>query len=507
MKIMMGIIAGCLASFFIVGGCAHQPDSESQTVYDKWQVKAKSARGYSPSPKRRTVSVGPDGVTDGSAAVAEATVAAQMRPLPQDPISINMTDIDVSVLLRALAKAANQNIIINEKVKGRANISIEQAPWDKVFTGILNTHGLTYRWEGDIIRIMTLDDLEAALKREEQKQDLRIAGPVTTRVLRIDYAEAGKMKTNLESFLSKDRSGKSIGSVMVDEHTNSLIVQALPEDIEEMLTLVAELDRPTPQILIEAHIVEATKNTAMELGVQWGGVYTNALDGGRTYTVGSGLASKESNAINIPSGSFASNFPASIGQGAGMTLGFLVNSLDGNILAAQLSALQKEGRANILSNPSITTLDNQVAIFESGREIPYQSVDGNGTPKTEFKKAVLLLEVTPHVIDGDALKMKIKTTKDEVDTLSTSTTPPIITKRAETTVILYDGQTTVIGGLNKEQEGGSESGVPGLKDIPLIGWLFKGTDSSSDMEDVLIFITPHILKRHIGGDTRVVPSN
>ena len=502
MKIMMRFFAGCLVLSLVMGGCAHQQSAERQTIFDKWQVKAKSARGYSPSAKRRTVAVGPEGVVDGKAAIAGTDMqpVAPMRPLPTDPISINMTGIDVSVLLRALANTANQNIIINEKVKGNTNISIEKAPWNQVFEGILNTHGLTYRWEGDIIRIMTIDDLDAALKREEQRQDLRSVAPLTTRVLRIDYAEAGKMKSNLESFLTRNKSGKTIGSVMVDEHTNSLIIQALPEDIEEMMPLVAELDRPTPQILIEAHIVEATKNTALDLGVQWGGQYSVDSKNNK-YTIGSGLASTEANAINIPSGGFGVNFPANIGTGAGMTVGFLLDSLDGtNQLAAQLSALQTEGRLNILSNPSITTLDNQKAIFESGREIPYQSVDGNGTPKTEFKKAVLLLEVTPHVINGEALKLKIKTTKDEVDTASSSNTPPIITKRAETTVILYDGQTTVIGGLNKESEGGSESGVPGLKDIPILGVLFRGMGNTSDMEDVLIFITPHILKQHIGGD-------
>jgi type IV pilus assembly protein PilQ len=501
MKLMTWFSAGCLVCSLLIGGCVHQQSTERQTSYEQWQVKAKSARGYSPSPKRRTVSVGPEGVVDGMADATTDVTPEPARPLPTDLISINMTDIDVSVLLRALAKAANQNIIINEKVTGRANISIEKAPWDQAFNGILNTHGLTYRWEGDILRIMTLEDLEAALKREEQKQDLRSVGPLSTRVLRIDYAEAGKLKDNLETFLSKNRAGNRIGSVMVDEHTNSLIVQALPEDIQEMLPLVAELDRPTPQILIEAHIVEASKGTAMDLGIQWGGQYKNTLDSGNNFTVGSGRAQTDANTINIPSGGFASNFPANIGQGAGMTIGFLVESLDGNVqLAAQLSALQNEGRLNILSNPSITTLDNQIAVFASGREVPYQSVDGNGTPKTEFKKAELLLEVTPHVINGEALKLKINTKKDEVDTSDVFTIPPIITKRAETTVILYDGQTTVIGGLNKETDANSEAGVPVLKDIPVMGWLFKGTSSDREFEDVMIFITPHILKQHIGGD-------
>jgi hypothetical protein len=181
----------------------------------------------------------------------------------------------------------------------------------------------------------------------------------------------------------------------------------------------------------------------------------------------------------------------------GMNIGYVAENVGKNILAIQLSALQTEGRLNILSSPSITTLDNQSAIFESGMEVPYSTEVELGVYKTEFKKAVLSLEVTPHVIDEKTLKMKIKTNKDEVDPTSAGDIPRIITKRAETTVILFDGQTTVIGGLSKESTADSKSSVPGLSDIPLLGWLFRGTKSEKTMEEVLIFITPHILGQRI----------
>ena len=492
-------IAWLLTAFLVVSliaaGCNRPAKVRNEKMFEKWQVKAKESTGFSPEARRRSVAIGIGDKTEGGKPVVPA---APPRPLPDDLISISMTDIDVAVLLRALAKAANQNIIINEKVQGRANISIEKAPWSQVFSGVLNTHGLTYRREGDIIRIMTIDDLEAALRREEQKKDLRSISPLLTRIVRIDYADAAAMQGNLASFLSKDKAGQPIGSVLVDTHTNSLILRALEEDIELMLPLAAELDKPTPQVLIEAHIVEARKETAIELGVQWGGQYTTS-DANRSYTVGAGSAIEGSNQIDIPSGNFGINFPANIGQGAGMTIGFLVQALDGsNQLAAQLSALQQENKLNILSTPSITTVDNQKAVFETGEEVPYQSVDGNGTPKTEFKDAVLRLDVTPHVIDGEALKLKIVTNKDEVDR-SRPGVPSILTKRAETTVILYDGQTTVIGGLTESQSSDFESGVPGLKDVPVLGMFFKGYEDQENMQDVLIFITPHILKQHVGG--------
>ena len=202
-----------------------------------------------------------------------------------------------------------------------------------------------------------------------------------------------------------------------------------------------------------------------------------------------------------PTSGFAVNFPATLASGAGLTLGMAIEEVGSHLLAVQLSALQQEGKLNILSSPSITTLDNQSAIIESGDEVPFQTVE-NGEVNIEYKKAVLSLEVTPHVIEGDTLKLNILTSKDELDfTRTVSGNPTVITKKAETNVILYDGQTTVIGGLNKETRNETDSGVPGLQDIPVLGYLFKGSGRSNKMEDVLIFITPHILGERGGQAT------
>ena len=170
-----------------------------------------------------------------------------------------------------MAKAAGQNIMINEKVAGKANINITEAPWDQVFLGILKTHGLSYSWEGDIIRIMTADDMEQDLKKAAQKKNFRLGGPQITRVVKINYTEAKQLRANLEKFLSKNHEDKPLGSVMVDEHTNSLIIQAIRPDAELMMALIEQLDRPTSQVLIEAHIVEATKNN-----LPWSWVFNGA---------------------------------------------------------------------------------------------------------------------------------------------------------------------------------------------------------------------------------------
>ena len=264
----------------MIGGCAQKKDIKKDPFFDKWKIKAESSRGHSPS--YRKTAEKPPTVTkpefSTTAVPPEVKPAAEPeKQLPTTPVSMKMHDIEVTVLLRALAKAADQNIMINEKVKGKANINISKAPWDQVFKGLLRTHGLTYSWEGDIIRIMTIEDMAQDLKRETQKLGFRLVAPLTTQVLKVNYSEAAKLKANLEKFLTLNAEGKPIGSIMVDEHTNSLIIQAIQRISMPCFRLLTELDRPTHQILIEAHIVEATKDTARELGVQWGGLSHNGF--------------------------------------------------------------------------------------------------------------------------------------------------------------------------------------------------------------------------------------
>jgi type IV pilus assembly protein PilQ len=260
------------------------------------------------------------------------------------------------------------------------------------------------------------------------------------------------------------------------------------------------LDRPTPQILIEAHIIETTSRTARELGIQWGGLYYNP---GQNYWV----APNAMNAINNvkpgsgetvnPGAGSGINFPADLTNatqaGTGMFLGLIGQNSNG-ILSVQLSALEEEGKLNILSSPSITTLDNLKALIQSGDQVPIPVVEDNDV-EIIYKSALLSLEVTPHVIQGNTLKLDIITTKDEVDfSRRVQNYPTIISKKAATNVILYDGQTTVIGGLKKNTSRDREAGIPWLRQVPLLGYLFKGEGISDQMEEILIFITPYILK-------------
>jgi type IV pilus assembly protein PilQ len=340
------------------------------------------------------------------------------RPLPNQKITMKMKDIDVAVLLRALSRVAKQNIMVSDKVTGKININITEAPWSQVFRSILRTQGLTYAWEGGIIRVMTVEDMETELKRESQRRDLMTVQPLESRIIQVNYAEAARLQENLENFLSLNREGAKIGSVMVDGHTNSIIVQAIRSDISKIAAVVQRLDRPTSQILIEAHIVETTSETARDLGIQWGGLW-KGTSGDQNLWLGPGVVPggedtlfTDRNDPNpgvpiefLPPISNMFNFPADL-EGAGMTLGFLFQDLGNLVLSMQLQALEQEGRLNILSSPSITTLENQPALIESGSKVPIQTVE-DGEVNIEYVDAVLKLEVTPHVINNETLKLKI----------------------------------------------------------------------------------------------------
>ncbi len=543
-KIALGFVFFSLI-FTLFAGCAGKKSEKKDLFFEKWKIKAEQSKGFSPSARRRAINLPEKAMEEKAkqeAVSPEISEAVEPeKPFPTKKISMNMHNVELAVLLRALARVADQNVMINQNVKGKAKINIQNAPWDQVFRGILSTHGLIYAWEGDIIRIITLEDinhdleiLNADLKKVSARREYELGieslkaravmlEPLVTKVLHIKYADPKTLRDNLWKFLKSGRVGSTQlgvygettvqgttaakgvvsapvrGAILVDPHTNSLMIQAIQSDIERLLPLIEELDRPTRQILIEAHIVETSRQTARELGIQWGGLYHKG-DGGDNYWITPGANSTGITGQTLSSGvdptsGMAVNFPAALADGTGLTLGYVAEEIGKNVLSVQLSALQKEGKINILSCPSITTLDNQMAVIESGKEIPYMITTGENVGDIEYKDVVIKLEVTPYVIDEKTLKLKILTKKDDLDWgNAVGGNPAINKKKAETNVVLFDGQTTVIGGLSKENIDDSESGIPWLKDMPVLGYLFKGTSKSNTMEDVLIFITPHILE-------------
>lgn len=551
------ILIVALVGLLLISGCNTLGKKEATPdKFEKWRIMAEDSKGHTPDPRRYDLELeedNPEQIVPQVVSEVKPRIK-ETRTLPDMPVTMRMHDVSVPVLLRTLARAADVNIMINESVTGQAKINITNIPWNQAFEGLLTTYGLTYEWAGQILRVITVEDLnkdialmEARQKFEKSRKEHSIAmlemaneevrlDPLVSRIVKINYSDLAPLRANIEAYLlagrkdmeegdsgSKKKEGGMRGAILMDESTNSLIVQASRKDLKKIMPIIQKLDRPTEQILIEAHIVEANSDTAKELGVQWGGLGLesngdkNSWIGGPVGNFDSSLVQSSEDAtddvpagtpiIHLPGIGNALNFPSSADAGKagwqGMTLGLLHEKIGNHMLYAQLTALQQEGKLNILSKPSITTMDHRKAVIESGKEVPFQTIEDDEV-EIEWKKAVIKLEVIPHVVDKDVIRLEILTHKDELDwSHPVAGNPTIITKNAETEVSLYDGQTTVIGGLNKEKAQEGEAGVPYLKDIPGLGKLFRSNSKSQDMEELLIFITPHILKKKSAGTEKL----
>ena len=505
------IVIVCFMLIFLMGCSGDLKRTKKDPFFEKWSTLAEKSQGHSPeaSPKKINLTTSPENKLQTEAVKEEAA-----RKLPTKPINLTMRQADLKAVLRAMAKAVNRPILVKNDLKGDVSVDFRQVPWDQAFTGLLKAHGLSYVWEGNLVRVMTSEDLERELKQKVQQRDIQWVEPLMDPVIiKIDYTDAKKLEQTLKGFLTTDKDGKTRGSVVLDEHSNSIIISSTARDMARMIPIIEKLDKPTPQVLIKANIVETTKGTARDLGMMWGGMYRGNLGGTNHYiTPGgtNGVIDPVTNALTytptqqkgISAEGFASNFPIpNIASAAGAgSLGLMIGTLGGNLLEVQLQALQQDNRLNILSSPSITTLDNQKAFTENGERVPFTTLESNSggapTQTTKFEDVVLRLEITPHVIDGKNLKMTISVKKDEVDMTRKSSLgdPFIIKKKTETVLIVRDGETIVISGLTKQRISDSTAGWPLLKDIPVLGYLFKADNKNEAMEEVLIFITPHILQ-------------
>jgi type IV pilus assembly protein PilQ len=509
-----GLTAVLLASVLIFGCAAEQKMAQKDPFFEKWSTMAETSQGHSVAPRERILGI-PDQILEETKEAREERAASAAKELPKQLVSLKMRQADIKTILRSLAQIVDLNILVKNEIKGEMTIDFKDVPWNQVFNSLLRTQNLTYAWERDILRVMTLDDMEQDLKRKTQEAGIRQVEPLHTVVVPIDFAKPKDLKDTIESLLTRTKDGKPYGSVRVDEYSNSLIISAIRDDLKKMMPMIEAIDKPMPQIRIKANIIETSKDTARNLGIQWGGMYARTVGsnnlyvtpggtGGTAVAPGSALSGGYSptyGTSGISGQGFGVNFP--VGESAVTTagglasLGLMFGAIGGNILDVQLNALQNDGKLNILSSPSITTLDNQLAWTENGEKVPFSTLDTSVTPPTrtvKFEDAVLRLEITPHVIDGKNLLMKIVVKKDEVDLSRTvDGNPFIIKKQTVTSLIVQDGETIVISGLTKQRVAKSESGVPWLKEIPFLGYLFKGDEKAEKMEEVLIFITPTIL--------------
>lgn len=420
-------------------------------------------------------------------------------------ISLDFQDADIIHVFRLIAEVSGLNIVIGENVKGRVTVRLVNVPWDQALDVILESNGLDKERIGNVIRIAPAEEIRAArLARleEERKRKEAIrkaaeeeekAEPPITRLMPVNFAKAADMVSQIKGLLS-DR-----GTVSVDNRTNTLIIKDVRANVERAIKLIKSLDTPTPQVLIEARIVEVNSNFRDELGIQWGTRYVadtlhgNSIAGNTLSIYGRDIAGNQA-----PSGSnWIVNMPAATGPGSGGALGLTLGTIN-NVLSLdiQLSALEEKSLVRILSKPRVTTLDNEQAKISQGTKIPYLKQTEDGI-STEFIEAVLELEVTPSITPDGNISMSIRVTKNEPDWSRTGPQgdPAIETRNAETKVLVRDGETTVIGGIVTSTEAGGLRGVPRFSKMPFLGWLFKHKNSREERKEMIIFITPRIVKQ------------
>jgi type IV pilus assembly protein PilQ len=418
-------------------------------------------------------------------------------------VDFNVKDIDIRNLLGAIADISKKNIIFGDDVKGTVTLKLRNVPWDQALDIVLKSKQLGKEEQGNIIRVVPIDRL-----RQEQKDAADAAKtrqsyePLKVRLIAVNYAVASVLVTQIKDSLSER------GTVSVDQRTNTLIVKDVQDSIIRAEGIVRNLDTQTPEVLIEARIVEASISFSREAGIQWGGnVALSPATGNPTGLVFPNIL-KVAGAADDPSAplaglsgvtqpNFAVNMPTAIGLNNGGGLGFVFGSAGGAAqLNLRLSAAENSGNLKTISSPRIQTLDNVEAAIGQGVQIPFSQVSASGV-NTQFIEAKLELRVLPHVTQEGAINMKINATNNQPNgSITGSNGQPAITNReAKTQVLVKDGDTTVIGGIYTRTNSEAWTEVPILSRIPILGWLFKKKSVSDQRSELLIFITPHIVNR------------
>ncbi len=403
------------------------------------------------------------------------------RSYSGNPVSLDFQQADLRAVLRVFAEISGLNIVIDPTVKGTVDVALRDVPWDQALDIILRANKLGYMVDGTVVRIAPLSALsDEENQRRKLADEQALAGDLKVMTRMLSYARAEELQTLLtKSVLSKR------GSVQVDPRTNTIIISDLPEQLDAASALITTLDTAQPQVEIEARIIQTTKTFARALGVQWGtaGRVDAAL--GNTTNLAFPNNGTLTSAANLAVGAATS--------GIGLALGSVNGAFN---LDVALSALESSGNGRILSTPKVTTLNNVEAEVTQGVQIPLQTI-ANNTVTVTFKDAALTLKVTPQITAAGTVIMKValeNATPDFAKAAGPAAIPPINTQRALTTLLVNDGQTSVIGGIYTSSLQNSSDRTPGLGQIPLLNWLFKRERIDDESRELLIFITPRIIK-------------
>ncbi len=449
-------------------------------------------------------------VSERAAAAAEAE---ETKTYTGERLTLNFQDIETRAVLQLLADTSGLNIVVSDTVVGNVTLRLQNVPWDQALDIVLRTKGLDMRQHDNVIIVAPADEIAERERRElEAKKQIEELVPLRSEFIQVNYAKAGELAALIGggNALLSER-----GSVAIDERTNTLLVQDTAEKLAEVRRLVRQLDIPIRQVLIESRIVIANDDFSRELGVRVGatGVTDNSSDGliavtgsssGAETIVQSGLNNLQDSGQpfpgNLPSQADRFNVNLPVANPAGRVALAILDS--DYLVDLELAALQSEGRGEVISTPRIVTSNQKSASIEQGVEIPYQEAASSGATATQFKKAVLRLEVTPQITPDDRIIMDLLVSNDSVGEQVPSATggfvPSIDTNEVNTQVLVKNGETVVLGGIYITDRRNTTNKVPYLGDLPVVGRLFKSTINSSQKSELLVFVTPKILKDGTG---------
>ena len=432
-----------------------------------------------------------------------------------EKLSLNFQDIEVRSVLQLIADFTELNLVASDTVSGRITLRLENVPWDQALDLVLKTKGLDKRQIGNVLMVAPAEEIADRERQElETQKQLEELAPLRTEFIRVRYANAkelfelfkGQRRSSSSQGQSNSSGGTSTGSILsergqaiVDERTNSIILTDTDDRITAFKLLVEKIDVPIRQVLIEARIVIANTDFRKEIGIRWGGIGVDQV-GDNLVQVGGSVASLDSDPgqpIEFFQGGttdLEENMMVDLGV-SNPAGSFALSVLSSDVLiSAELSALQDDGHAEIVSQPKIITGDKQQATIESGQEIPYQEASSSGATSVSFKEAVLKLDVTPQITPDNRIIMDLKINQDSVSDIDAGSGVPIIdVTQLETQVLVGNGQTVVLGGIYQNQEVVGETKVPFLGDIPFLGRAFKQNIRTNSKTELLIFITPKIL--------------
>ena len=416
-------------------------------------------------------------------------------------LSLNFQDIEIRSVLQLIADFTGLNIVVSDTVRGSLTLRLKNVPWDQALDIILKTKGLGMRQTGNVMLVAPSEEIAAREKLElESQKQIEELEPLYSEYIQVNYAKASELATLLkssETTLLSDR-----GMAAIDQRTNTLLIQDTAAKLVEIRQLIARLDIPVRQVLIESRIVIAQNNFSKSLGVKFGlNKETEFNNGNNIVSVGGtriGDPRTGGGGVIDPGVTGADGLLVDLGvQGASSGIGLALGKVGSYMLNLELSAMEAEGQGEVISSPRVLTSNQKAAYIESGTEIPYEESTSSGATSTTFKKAVLRLQVTPQITPDDRLIMDLVVNKDSVSEITVNGEPAIDTNEISTQVLVDDGETLVLGGIYEQEKFKQIDRTPFFGELQLVDWMFKKTVDQNDKAELLIFVTPKIVKEEL----------